>query len=43
MLIYARVVGDGLSAFENAHNNMVTIQAVSPTDPGVIRDLVDLL
>jgi len=43
LMAAAQMVGDGYIAFENAHKNMVTIQAVSQQIPGVIRDLVTVL
>ncbi|KAI0259446.1 hypothetical protein BC834DRAFT_630515 [Gloeopeniophorella convolvens] len=38
-----QMVGDGYTAFENAHTNMETIQALSEQMPRVIRDLVEVL
>ena len=37
------MVGDGYIAFENAHTNMETIQALSEQIPNVIRNLVTVL
>ncbi|KAH9049762.1 hypothetical protein EDB83DRAFT_2522625 [Lactarius deliciosus] len=38
-----QMVGDGYIAFENAHTNMETIQALSEQIPDVIRNLVTVL
>jgi len=43
VLTYTQMVGDGFIAFENAHKNMASIQAVSQQIPGVIRDLDNVL
>jgi len=37
------MVGNGYTAFENAHTNMETIQALSEQIPDVIRNLVTAL